>query len=190
MSDHKKFNDDDKSKKNGEFKVPPRTWILWIAILGSIPLLMMFRDKANSQGVNLSQFEFTQKVDSNLISHAVVVLDTQSPYLREISGRYYKTDTEGNKVMDNGKPVEVPFHTLVFLTDEKLQTLLSNPIFEPKRPNAMLLGLVYSVFPILVIGLLIWFFFIRQIKMAGKGALSFGKSKARHAEQREEQNYF
>ena len=26
---------------------------------------------------------------------------------------------------------------------------------------------------------LIWFFFIRQIKMAGKGALSFGKSKAR-----------
>src|SRR5438445_9195711 len=26
---------------------------------------------------------------------------------------------------------------------------------------------------------MIWFFFIRQIKMAGKGALSFGKSKAR-----------
>ena len=32
---------------------------------------------------------------------------------------------------------------------------------------------------ILVIGALIWFFFIRQIKMAGKGALNFGKSKAR-----------
>ena len=29
------------------------------------------------------------------------------------------------------------------------------------------------------IALLFWFFFIRQIKMAGKGALSFGKSKAR-----------
>ena len=27
--------------------------------------------------------------------------------------------------------------------------------------------------------MLFWFFFIRQIKMAGKGALSFGKSKAR-----------
>ena len=32
---------------------------------------------------------------------------------------------------------------------------------------------------ILLIGAFIWFFFIRQIKMAGKGALSFGKSKAR-----------
>jgi len=30
-----------------------------------------------------------------------------------------------------------------------------------------------------VIAAFIWFFFIRQIKMAGKGALSFGKSKAR-----------
>ena len=33
--------------------------------------------------------------------------------------------------------------------------------------------------PLVIIGALIWFFFIRQIKMAGKGALSFGKSKAR-----------
>ena len=32
---------------------------------------------------------------------------------------------------------------------------------------------------VLLIALLIWFVFIRQIKMAGKGALSFGKSKAR-----------
>jgi cell division protease FtsH len=42
-----------------------------------------------------------------------------------------------------------------------------------------LLGLLYSLGPILLIGLLIWFFVFRQIKMAGKGALSFGKSKAR-----------
>jgi cell division protease FtsH len=31
----------------------------------------------------------------------------------------------------------------------------------------------------LILGALFWFFFIRQIKLAGKGALSFGKSKAR-----------
>src|SRR5467141_2081246 len=49
-------------------------------------------------------------------------------------------------------------------------------IFEP---NTMLLSVVLSGLPIIVIAALIWFFFIRQIKMAGKGALSFGKSKAR-----------
>jgi cell division protease FtsH len=65
------------------------------------------------------------------------------------------------------------------LTDSFEDRVLNSGLFETKAPNTVLLGLVYSLGPILVIGLLIWFFFIRQIKMAGKGALSFGKSKAR-----------
>src|SRR6185437_16002938 len=50
---------------------------------------------------------------------------------------------------------------------------------EVKEPNTMLLSVMMTLLPILLIGAFIWFFFIRQIKMAGKGALSFGKSKAR-----------
>jgi cell division protease FtsH len=38
---------------------------------------------------------------------------------------------------------------------------------------------VVGLLPIVLVGALIWFFFIRQIRAAGKGALSFGKSKAR-----------
>ena len=41
MSDDNKNRDEDRGgKKNGEFRVPPRTYIIWIAILGAIPLLM------------------------------------------------------------------------------------------------------------------------------------------------------
>src|SRR5207245_2385646 len=47
------------------------------------------------------------------------------------------------------------------------------------KSHVMLLSGVWSVLPNLVIAALIWFFFIRKIKMAGKGALSIGKSKAR-----------
>jgi len=43
----------------------------------------------------------------------------------------------------------------------------------------MLFNFMVSFLPFIIIGALVWFFFIRQIKMAGKGALSFGKSKAR-----------
>ena len=46
-------------------------------------------------------------------------------------------------------------------------------------PNAMLSALGMNLLFFLGIALLFWFFFIRQIKLAGKGALSFGKSKAR-----------
>ena len=41
------------------------------------------------------------------------------------------------------------------------------------------MSVLWSIAPFLLIGVLFWFFFIRQIKIAGKGALSFGKSKAR-----------
>ena len=43
----------------------------------------------------------------------------------------------------------------------------------------MLWSIGYQLLFFVGIGLLFWFFFIRQIKIAGKGALSFGRSKAR-----------
>jgi cell division protease FtsH len=43
----------------------------------------------------------------------------------------------------------------------------------------MLTSFLFSILPFLIIAALIYFFLIRQIRMAGKGALSFGKSKAR-----------
>ncbi|MEL0060357.1 MAG: ATP-dependent zinc metalloprotease FtsH, partial [Verrucomicrobiales bacterium] len=46
-------------------------------------------------------------------------------------------------------------------------------------PNTMLTSFLFSILPFLIIAALIYFFLIRQIRMAGKGALSFGKSKAR-----------
>jgi cell division protease FtsH len=118
--------------------------------------------------------EFLSKVDSNLIASAVINYSPQSP-LQEISGQYYKTDNEGNKLDEP----PVPFHTKIPLTEKMVDKLFAMPNFEVREPNQILLSVVWSVLPILIIAAFIWFFFIRQIKMAGKGALSFGKSKAR-----------
>src|SRR5258706_9364955 len=156
----------------GEFKVPPGTYILWIAILGAIPLLMFFRNNATSTGENVSLVQLEQMVDSNVITHGTIVLGPPGTSLNEVSGRYIRTEADG-------KQVELPFKAKVPFYPSFQERLFKMRKFEVKEANTVLLGLLYSVFPILVIGLLIWFFFIRQIKMAGKGALSFGKSKAR-----------
>jgi cell division protease FtsH len=173
-------NDDRGGKKNGEFRVPPRTYIIWIAILGAIPLLMIFRNTGPTSAELLNQVQFQQKFESNQIANGTIVYDPQSPFLSEVRGWYFKEDESGKRVDDSsGKPVKVPFVAKVRLTEKTEDRLLQTGLFETRQPNTVLLGLVYSLGPILVIGLLIWFFFIRQIKMAGKGALSFGKSKAR-----------
>src|SRR5204863_4480092 len=96
--------------------------------------------------------------------------------LQEITGKY--------KIIDNksGEPKTIgsaQFRVKLPLTDKTIEKLIAYPNVEVKEPNTMLLSVMMTLLPILLIGVFIWFFFIRQIKMAGKGALSFGKSKAR-----------
>jgi cell division protease FtsH len=180
MSEKRKNQDEERGKKNTEFRVPPRSYIIWIAILGAIPLLLLFRGPGTSPIVELTQTQFQQKLEDNLFVKGTVVYDPQSAYLHNVQGYFYATDEKtGEKILENSKPKEVQFRAQVRLSDKIEETLLAQKRFETKQPNTFLLGLGYSLLPILLIGLLIYFFFIRQIKMAGKGALSFGKSKAR-----------
>jgi cell division protease FtsH len=175
MADDNRFNDDDKNpKKGGDFKVPPRTWVVWIAIIGSIITLVLFRGKMEAPGELVSQSRFMSLVDSNLIKVAKVNYNPQSP-LQDIVGEYYK---------DDERTTTVPFRAKVRLTERMEDKLFDTNSkvsgkFEAKEANMMLMSVIWSVLPIVVIAAFIWFFFIRQIKMAGKGALSFGKSKAR-----------
>src|SRR5712671_5311223 len=96
MADENKYNDDEKNgKKGGEFRVPPRTWVVWIAILAGIIVLLMLREKMDAPGEQLTQYQFFQKVDSNLIARATISYSPQSPFLTDISGKYYRTDKGG-----------------------------------------------------------------------------------------------
>ncbi|MGA3284991.1 MAG: ATP-dependent metallopeptidase FtsH/Yme1/Tma family protein, partial [Verrucomicrobiota bacterium] len=175
--------DDDPNQRNGGnrgqkkppggFKVPTSTWILWIAILGGLVALMMLKSRMTTQGDTLSQSEFLQKFSSNQIAHATINFNSQSSPLTPIVGTYYKTGKDG-------KPGEASFSAPnAMLTQKMLDELLVSDKIEAGAPNAMLWSIGYQLLFFVCIGLLFWFFFIRQIKIAGKGALSFGRSKAR-----------
>src|SRR5215471_3393737 len=89
MADDKKMSGGDKDpKKPGEFNVPPRTWIVWIAILGGIVTLMMFKDRMASQPDEMKPQAFLQLVDSNLIARATVANSTQSSAY-DVVGTYF-----------------------------------------------------------------------------------------------------
>ncbi len=155
-------------KKGGEFRVPPRTWILWILILGSIPLLFLFKDPREAKDT-ITQAQFLDALHNKQIKEGVIWFNVQSPFIQVISGSY----------TPSGKTEPVKFTTRVHLDDALDKELRETKLFEPKEPNTAIQSMLFSILPILLIAVLIWFVFIRQIKMAGKGALSFGKSKAR-----------
>jgi len=169
MSDEPSNGDSEKSdKKLGDSRVPPRTALIWIALFISVPLLYLLQDRSDSRYEQLEHGEFLAAVESGLIEQAQIRYDPQSQ-LREISGKIKRPDQEN----------PVPFKLKTRLSDEVEEMLLAKPGIKAFEPNTMLSNFIFGLLPFIFIALLIYFFLIRQIKMAGKGAMSFGKSKAR-----------
>ena len=172
MADDKHNESGKNEKKGAEMRVPPRTWLLWIGIIALIPVVWQIHGRTETKYRTPTYPQFVELVDSNLVTKGIINYDPQDPVVREIVGKYLETDSTGVKV-------EVPFKIETPLSADLQEKLLRSGKFKPQKPNTLLLGILYSLLPFVLFGALVWFFLIRQLKMAGKGALSFGKSKAR-----------
>ena len=181
MSDDSKFTGNGKNEKKTELKVPSRNWLLWILILGCIPLLMVFKDRSKAKFTQISHQDLVALVATNAVRDGVIRYNPQSSVLNEVEGWIPKLDPQtGNPMKDPVTGAEVRDHFRVKTKlSEGFQDTLLNKGFRVEEPNTFLLNIFVTILPILFVAFLIYFFFIRQIKMAGKGALSFGKSKAR-----------
>src|ERR1051325_3452261 len=130
-------NDGGKNDKRGEMRVPPRTWILWIAILGAIPLLMMLRDRTEVRARTISLGELVAAVDSNKVDSATITYSPQSP-LKDIRGQFTEKTADG-------RPVH--FQIKTSLTPELEQKLLLTRAFRVAEPNTLLLNVLYTLLP-------------------------------------------
>jgi len=169
MADH---NDSRGSSSNGGSSFTARTWLVWIAVLALIPLLLFFQKTSQQRYQPISQKRLFELVASNLVESGEIYFSPQSQ-LRLVRGRYRALDD----ARTNQSPV--PFTLEAALSPSRIDALMDTGVFRPVENNNAFLQVILGIMPILIIGLLIWFFFIRQIKAAGRGALSFGKSKAR-----------
>ncbi|HEX3817784.1 MAG TPA: AAA family ATPase [Chthoniobacterales bacterium] len=82
----------------------------------------------------------------------------------------------------NAPAQQVPFHTTIYLNfTTDLQKKLADAGMEPaiRTESNVLAQAVIGFVPIALFLLILYFLFRQQIRMAGKGALNFGKSKAR-----------
>ncbi|QJC33502.1 ATP-dependent zinc metalloprotease FtsH [Enterobacteriaceae endosymbiont of Donacia clavipes] len=135
--------------------------ILWLAI--TVILISVF------QSLNPNESNKKNKIE-------------YSTFLSEIKqDKIVKTSINGRKIRvvrkDNSNyTTYLPMHD-----SHLLEMLLSKNIKvlgEPLESPSMLLSIFISWFPmLLLIG--VWIFFMRQLQGGGKGALSFGKSKAK-----------
>jgi cell division protease FtsH len=80
----------------------------------------------------------------------------------------------------DGSTKPVKFATSVAYSDEIFKFFKTKGVaLEYTEASTLLMSFLINAAPFILFVVLLYFIFIRQIKMAGKGALSFGKSRAR-----------
>ncbi|CDH31592.1 ATP-dependent zinc metalloprotease FtsH [Xenorhabdus bovienii] len=136
--------------------------ILWLVIAVVLMVLFQSFGPGDSSGRRVDYSNFISELSQNQVREV------------RISGR----DIDYSK-KDDGKK----YSTYMPIQDEKLLDTLLNKqvkvVGEPPEQQGLLATLFISWFPmLLLIG--VWIFFMRQMQGGGgKGAMSFGKSKAR-----------
>ncbi|MCH2602797.1 MAG: ATP-dependent zinc metalloprotease FtsH [Pedosphaera sp.] len=131
----------------------------------------------------------TNKVEGDDILIEAKIKFSQASELKEITGKSKETRVAENAdengtaalvfVRENGKIKESSFRLRSTIPEDHQALIIGHPKVEQEQESTLLYSFLLTILPFLLIVFFIYFFFIRQIKMAGKGAMNFGKSKAR-----------
>jgi len=141
--------------------------LVWLIVALVIGGLLLFKHYTPRDVKELKQSNFENMLEKGQIKNAVIVNDSENIY--DIEGKY--TQVNGNDLLD--------YRTKVIYSPQ-LAELLKKTTVEVKSNNAGFWHIFWvGIVPVLLIGALIYFISMRQMRMNGHNALDFGKSKAR-----------
>ena len=150
-------------------------WLLIFILLGS---LLLFNGIHPAKVTELDQTEFEAKLAEGAIKTAVVTSETNR--VLTIEGKYTVVPPApaGTAVPQAAGQNEAQYKTRIIYS-EKLGELLARTQLKVEAGQDSWWTLIVPLLPVILILVAIYFFTSRQIKMAGRGAMDFGKSRAR-----------
>ncbi|NQU11056.1 AAA family ATPase, partial [bacterium] len=142
--------------------------IFWLIALLVVPILWHLRQYRREKVEPITYGQLEALVDKGAVQSVVVEVTPGS--LDTIKGEY--TDS------DRGEATK--FASKVIWSDEVEKYFKQHQVLlEFKQESQLWLQFLINAAPFILFVVLLYFIFVRQIKMAGKGAMSFGKSRAR-----------
>ena len=170
------MQDNNKQKKPGatpeKQKKPPMALVVWMLVFVAAGALFIF----SSQQTNTHKFD-QSSFERELIAGNIktVVLTPETNNIMAVEGKY----------RTKGVPAEAKYSSRIIYTNS-LDKLLRDDATGKyklnvtiKNENTWVRSLIVTLLPIILLVGLLYFLFSRQMKMAGKGAMQFGKNKAR-----------
>ena len=171
MQDNKKSKKTGKNNTPGK-KPPPVALVVWMLVFVAAGALFIFSSH-HSQSKVFKQSAFEKELIAGNIK--TVELTPEENNIMTVEGKY-KT---------NGVPPEAKYSSRIIYTDSLDKLLRDDSTGKyklnvtVKNENTWFRSIIVTLLPIILLVGLLYFLFSRQMKMAGKGAMQFGKSKAR-----------
>ncbi|MDF7826299.1 ATP-dependent zinc metalloprotease FtsH [Pontiellaceae bacterium B12227] len=161
---------DPKSDKPGKKGPPPMPMrglaISFLAVAVFLVVLQLLSGSSNTSN-EMEYSDFVKAVKGGRITKVDIAHDG--------AGNHYVSGE--SKDVNAGT---TQFRTEIILTEKLMDLFEENGVqVKVKRPKTMLVSILANIVPFILIFGIIYFIFIRQMKNAGKGAMSFGKSKAK-----------
>ena len=184
-------NDENKDQQNQPKSFNPKVLLIWLAILAAIIGLVMAQsgEIAPSQRALSSVDDLISAAQEDRIEKAVIQSDPKGGeewYV--VNGKVLNPAFE----VDENQYKTLPFVVKGRITESEykdLRAFLGGRLVE-EPSSTIWTDLLFSLLPFLLIIGLLYFLFVRQLRMAGKGALNFGKSKAKMLTRENEQILF
>ena len=171
--------EENKSKRRPLKNLPPdrfqpKVWLIWLAIIGALILVWKFNPERMNSPATLKIQEVVDYAATDKIAEGKIRPD-------QSGGRDWEEITgdlkEATLTSDTGKTKS--FHAAGRLTDANMEILQKSKVFTEVSANNLAAQVLLQILPFVIIIGLLYFLFVRQLKQAGRGALSFGKSRAK-----------
>ena len=157
----------------------PKVLLIWVIIVGAVVALWAFNPGKVAGPANLNISQVVQYAEAGQIAKGAIRADGSGG--RDwviITGETVPVGAGGPELTgDQGRTVK--FRAAGRLTDGNLEKLQASQKFEEVGSAGMLTTIASQIIPFVIIIGLLYFLFVRQLRQAGRGALSFGKSRAK-----------
>ena len=156
----------------------PKVFLIWLAIIaimaGVWTLFPENKGPASEQWTLQKVLE--EANDGNIVSGKIKADPNRGHEWYLVQGNIIQQTTTGREAE------KISFKAQGRLTEKKFNELTDSPSgvnLKQQPASTLLTDILVGLLPFLLIIALLYFLFIRQLKMAGKGAMSFGKSRAK-----------
>ena len=174
------LDNDDNKKRRPLKNIPPEGFpikmlLFWAVGISALVALIWLNPTKAPQPAVLGIQQVVDLAQQGKIANGTIRSDvTGGPYWSEVTG-----ETTEPILQNSAGAATKAFTMHGRVTDSSLELLQKSKAFVEKPATTATTQLLYNVLPFVVVIGLLYFLFVRQLKNAGKGALSFGKSRAK-----------